>query len=186
MRCKAMHELSLHILDLIENSVRAGASTILVTLDENRRSDVLKVIVEDDGPGLSVPPDMALDPFFTTKNGKRTGLGLSLFRSTAEQAAGRVRLRQSALGGLAVEATMELHHVDRIPIGDIAATMSSVVCTNPELDLSCRFAVGNEQIIVRVPDVARELPIGKRTGLAVARRVSEKIKSSIETLDIGP
>ena len=180
-----MHELSLHILDLIENSVRAGASTILVELMENRDSDVLKIIVEDDGPGLNVSPEAALDPFYTTKNGKRTGLGLSLFCSTVEQAAGRVSLRQSALGGLAVEATMQLDHVDRIPVGDIAATMSSVVCTNPELDLSCRFAVGNEQIIVRVSDVAQELPIGKRTGLAVARRVSERIKSSIETLDIG-
>ena len=179
-----MHELSLHVLDLIENSVRAGASTILVTLAENRGNDVLKIIVEDDGPGLSVPPDVALDPFFTTKNGKRTGLGLGLFRSTVEQAAGRVSLRQSALGGLAVEATMQLDHVDRIPVGDIAATISSVACTNPELDLLCKFAVGEEQIIVRVSDVAKELPIGKRTGLAVARRVSERIKSSIETLDI--
>ena len=179
-----MHELSLHVLDLIENSVRAGASTILVELAENRDSDVLKLIVEDDGPGLSVSPEAALDPFYTTKNSKRTGLGLSLFRSTVEQAAGRVSLRQSALGGLAVEATMQLDHVDRIPVGDIAATISSVACTNPELDLLCKFAVGEEQIIVRVSDVAKELPIGKRTGLAVARRVSERIKTSIETLDI--
>ena len=179
-----MHELSLHVLDLIENSVRAGASTILVELAENRDSDVLKLIVEDDGPGLSVSPEAALDPFYTTKNSKRTGLGLSLFRSTVEQAAGRVSLRQSALGGLAVEATMQLDHVDRIPVGDIAATISSVACTNPELDLLCKFAVGEEQIIVRISDVAKELPIGKRTGLAVARRVSERIKTSIETLDI--
>ncbi|MFC1597637.1 ATP-binding protein [Planctomycetota bacterium] len=179
-----MYELSLHILDLIENSARAGASTILVGLAENRESDVLKIIVEDDGPGLSVSPEAALDPFYTTKNGKRTGLGLSLFRSSVEQAAGQVAFRQSSLGGLAVEATMQLDHVDRIPVGDIAATISSVACTNPELDLLCRLAVGDRQIIVRVSDMAKELPIGKRTGLAVARRVSERIRNSIETLGI--
>ena len=185
MRCKTMYELSLHILDLIENSVRAGASTIFVDLEEHRDRGLLKIIVEDDGPGLRVSPEAALDPFYTTKHGKRTGLGLSLFRSTVEQAAGQVSLRQSVLGGLAVEARMQLDHVDRIPIGDIAATISSVACTNPELELLCRFAVGDGQIIVRVSDIAKELPIGERSGLAVARRVSERIRTSIETLDIG-
>jgi len=179
-----MRELSLHILDLIENSVRAGASTILMTVVENPQRDVLKIIVEDDGPGLNVPSEAALDPFYTTKDGKRTGLGLSLFRSTAEQAGGRVALRQSVFGGLAVEATMQLSHVDRIPVGDIAATVSSVVCTNPELDLCCRFRVGDEECLVRVSDVAKELPIGKRSGLAVARRVSERIKAGLETLHV--
>ena len=179
-----MREISLHILDLIENSARAGASTILMTLIEDYDANTLKIIVEDNGPGLSVPPETAVSPFYTTKNGKRTGLGLSLLCSTAEQAAGRVTLRQSTLGGLAVEATMQLDHVDRIPIGDIAATVSSVVCTNPELDLLCRFAVGNEQCLVRVSDVAKELPIGKRNGLAVARRVAERIRTGIETLNV--
>jgi len=181
-----MHEISLHILDLIENAVHAGASTILVTLIENDDANMLRIIVEDNGPGLSVPPETAVDPFYTTKNNKRTGLGLALFCSTAEQAAGRVTLRQSTLGGLAVEATMQLNHVDRIPIGDIAATVSSVVCTNPELDLLCRFVVGDEQCLVRVSDVARELPIGRRNGLAVARRVSARIRSGIETLHVTP
>ena len=181
-----MHELSLHILDLLENAVRAGASTVLMTLEENHQTDVLRIVVEDDGPGLDVPPERAVDPFYTTKNGKRTGLGLALFCSTAEQAAGRVALRQSTLGGLAVEATMQLNHVDRIPIGDVAATVSSVVCTNPELDLLCRFVVGDEQCLVCVSDVAKELPIGRRNGLAVARRVSARIGSGIETLHVTP
>jgi len=179
-----MRELSLHILDLIENSVRAGASFILMTVIEKPERDVLKIIVEDDGPGLSVLPDTALDPFYTTKDGKRTGLGLSLLRSTAEQAGGQVALRQSAFGGLAVEATMQLSHVDRIPVGDIAATVSSVVCTNPELNLWCRLGTDDRECLVRVSEIAEELPIGKRSGLAVARLVSERIKAGIETLDV--
>jgi len=181
-----MRELSLHILDLIENSARAGASTIMITLVENDAKDLLRIVVEDDGPGLSVAPETALDPFYTTKDGKRTGLGLSLLRSTAEQAGGHVTLRQSVLGGLAIEATMRLRHIDRIPMGDIASTVSSVVCTNPDLDLWCRFAVGDEECLVRVSDIAKELPIGKRSGLAVARQVSERIRAGIETLDVRP
>jgi len=181
-----MHELSLHVLDLIENSARAGASTILMTLAEDIEKNVLSITVEDDGPGLGDTSDAALDPFFTTKKGKRTGLGLSLFRSTAEQAGGHLTLRQSTLGGLAVEATMQLDHVDRIPVGDVAATVSSVVCTNPELDLLCRFVVGDQECSIRISDIAKELPIGRRSGLAVARRVSERIRAGIEDLHVQP
>jgi anti-sigma regulatory factor (Ser/Thr protein kinase) len=179
-----MRELSLHILDLIENSVRAGAAMILITLVEDERKDILKITVEDDGPGLSVSTEAALDPFYTTKNGKRTGLGLSLFRGAAEQAGGRLTLRESALGGLAVEAAMQLNHLDRVPLGDIAATVSSVACTNPEIDLCCKFHVGEQECIVRVSDIAKELPIGKRSGLAVARRVSERIKAGLEAVRV--
>jgi len=185
MKGSAMRELSLHVLDLMENSISAGAGTISLTVAQDRTRDLLKIVVEDDGPGLTVPSETALDPFYTTKNSKRTGLGLSLFRSTVEQAGGQLTVRQSALGGLAVEATMQWSHVDRVPIGDIAASVCSVVCTNPELDVVCRFAAGDEQRLIRVSDVAQELPLGNRNGLAVARRVSARIQNSIETLGIG-
>ena len=179
-----MRELSLHILDLIENSARSGASMILITLVEDERKDILEIVVEDDGPGLSVSPEAALDPFYTTKEGKGTGLGLSLFRSAAEQAGGCLKLRESVLGGLAVEATMQLSHVDRAPLGDIAATVSSVACTDPEVDLCCKLRVGEQECIVRVSDIAKELPIGARSGLAVARRVSERIKAGLEAVRV--
>ena len=80
------------------------------------------MIVEDDGPGLPVPPDEALDPFFTTKQGKKTGLGLSLFlpgRARPPAAACSVG-RSGRLGGVEVRAWMELSHIDRPPLGDVA------------------------------------------------------------------
>ena len=178
-----MRDLSLHILDLIENSIRAEASVISVTIAEDPAADSLAIVVEDNGPGLSVPPEKAADPFYTTKSGKRTGLGLSLLRGAAERAEGGLTLGTSALGGLAVTATMRLGHVDRSPMGDLAATFSSVVCTNPGLDLRCRFRVGEREWVVRSSDVAKELPAGERCGLAVARRVSERIKAGLAAIE---
>ena len=177
-----MRDLSLHVLDLIENSIRAEASVIAVTVVQDCEKDLLKIIVEDNGPGLSVSSDVALDPFFTTKEGKRVGLGLSLFRGAAERAGGTLTLAQSPLGGLAVTATMQLAHVDRSPLGDLAATFSSVVCTNPQLDLRCRFCNGKQEWVVRAPDVAKELPPNERCGLAVARRVSERIRAGLAAI----
>ncbi len=177
-----LRELSLHILDLIENSIRAGASIISVTLIESAADDVLRISVEDNGPGFSIPPNKAIDPFFTTKDGKRTGLGLSLFRAATEEAGGSLAIEKSGLGGAAVMATMQLSHVDRKPIGDLAATLSSVVCTNPDLDLWCRFVSGENEWTLRVSDVARDFCVTDRGGLVVARRVSEKIKTGLASI----
>ena len=180
-----MYDLSLHILDLIENSIRAKATAIAVSVEADPDADELTILVEDNGAGLSVPASQASDPFYTTKQGKRTGLGLSLLRGAAERAGGKLSLGPSALGGLAVTATMGLSHIDRSPMGDLAATVSSVVCTNPEIDLMCRLQVGDRQYEVCARDVVQEVPAGAQQGLALARRVSEKIKTGLAALSLS-
>ena len=128
-----MRDLSLHVLDLIENSLRAGAQRVDLAIAQSAARDELTIEIEDDGPGLPVTAAQATDPFFTTKSGKRVGLGLSLFQAAAERAGGRMSLDRSALGGLAVRATMQLGHVDRNPLGDLGATMMTALCARPEV-----------------------------------------------------
>jgi len=180
-----MHELSLHILDLIENSIRAGASVVSVMITENPSKDELRISVEDNGCGITTCLDDVTSPFYTTKQGKRTGLGISLLQAAAEQTGGTLMIRSSELGGAAVEATMRLNHVDRAPLGDLATTLSSVVCTNPELELNCRFCVGDRECIVRVSDVVKEISVGQCRGLAVARRVHEKVNAALTSLEVA-
>ncbi|UCF99826.1 MAG: ATP-binding protein [Spirochaetaceae bacterium] len=151
-----MRELALHILDLIENAVTAGASRVAVEIALERQWDLMRIVVEDNGPGLTVPVEKAMDPFYTTKKGKKTGLGLSLFRFRIEQAGGELALQRSALGGLAVRASLRLTHVDRNPIGNLASTFASVLAANPELELSlCIKVDGRERVITSI-DVVRE------------------------------
>jgi anti-sigma regulatory factor (Ser/Thr protein kinase) len=187
-----LRELALHILDLIENSVTAGSSVVAVEIVVEPEWDQMRIAVEDNGPGLNVSAEQAMDPFYTTKKGKKTGLGLSLFRFRIEQAGGELTLERSPLGGLAVRATLRLAHVDRNPLGDLASTLSSILATSTQLELRLRIRVeGRERIIVS-SEVARELVLqGKRgsTGiainrLAVARKVSQQIKEGLEALEI--
>lgn len=178
-----MRDLSLHILDLIENSIRAGASVVAVAVEEIQKDDVLRITIEDNGPGLEVPAEVALDPFYTTKKGKKTGLGLSLLRGAAERAGGRLTLGRSPLGGLAVEATMQLSHVDRSPMGDLAATISSVVCTNPDLDLRFRFCLDGDRCEVNVTDLTKGRKPEEGCGLSLARQVHESIRRGLESLE---
>lgn len=176
-----MHDLSLHILDLMENSIRAEATRVTVTVAAYPEQDLLRVVVEDNGHGLRVPAAVAADPFYTTKTGKRTGLGLSLFREAVEQAGGGLTIGRSSLGGVAVVAEMGLTHIDRPPLGDLAATLSSVVCTNPDLEVCCRLCVDDREEVVRVSDLAKG---GSRAcrGLAVAREVSERVRQGLAAL----
>jgi hypothetical protein len=138
-----MHDLSLHILDLIENSLRAKATTVSIHVDIDQALDRLLVRVEDNGEGIRVPPEEVLNPFYTTSRTKRVGLGLSFFKVAAEMAGGHLTLGKSReLGGVAVTATMELTHVDRPPLGDLAATISTMIFINPHVDFRLTIRSG--------------------------------------------
>lgn len=171
----ALRDLSLHILDLMENSIRAGATIVAVTIRQDPAANRFDISVEDNGPGLPTGPDEALDPFFTTKAEKRTGLGLSLFKATAERAGGKLQVERSPLGGVAVRATMQLDHVDRIPLGDLAATLSSPLYTSPELDVWCRIETpqGNEEIRASALRAAAAPEL--QDPIAVARRMADVV-----------
>jgi len=149
-----MHDLSLYLLEMIENSVRAGATEVNITLRADRASDELRMVVADNGPGLDAPPEKVLDPFYTTKPGKKTGLGLSLLRADAQAAGGDLMVGRCAeLGGTKVEVFMKLSHVDRPPIGDMAATLLVAAVTNPQT----KFTVTLEGDLFDLP-VSRASP----------------------------
>jgi hypothetical protein len=180
-----LRELSLHVLDLVENSLRAGAGVVEVGVEEQPDRDLLAITVEDDGPGLAVEPAQALDPFYTTKEGKRTGLGLSLFRQQVEMAGGGVELGRSTLGGLAVRARLGLGHVDRYPLGDLAGTLAGVAAANPGVEIRARLANGGREVTVSTVDGATGA--GARPGSggaarAAARRLRQGITEGMAAL----
>ena len=175
-----MNDLSLHLLDLMENSLRAGASVIAVSLVEDIQRDILKITLEDNGQGLDIPPAAATDPFFTTKEGKATGLGLSLMQASAERAGGTLALERSASGGLRVVATMHISHVDRCPLGDMGATFASVAITHPELDLQVSFVSDGRMAMAQLIK-----PAGIKStqqGIEQARKFAEQVGVGVKIL----
>jgi hypothetical protein len=154
-----MHDLSLYLLDVIENSVRAGASVIATTIVADRTAGTLAIDVQDDGPGLPVQAEDAMDPFYTTKQHKKTGLGLSLFRQAAEDAGGGLTVgRSEELGGVAVHAWLALDNVDRPPLGDVATSILTMVATNPDIDFRVDLVDGDERVEVRGSELPQRLP----------------------------
>lgn len=181
-----MRELALHILDLIENSLRAGASRIEVTVDVQRENDRLRMMIEDNGSGLKVSPEAALNPFYTTKSGKRTGLGLSLLAGAAEATGGGLTIGKSEIGPVGVRVTAEfgLGHVDRVPLGDLGSTLAGIICTNPQVDFRIRVRCAGRALDLRVADLVRQLEATGPGELAVAQSVMDRVNAVVDKADV--
>jgi anti-sigma regulatory factor (Ser/Thr protein kinase) len=129
-----VEDISLHVLDIAENSIRAAATRIEITLTRDVKNDILSVVLVDNGRGMD-PETLAKvrDPFFTTK-GKKTGLGIPLLAQVAEQAGGSVRIDSAPGKGTRVSVSFTLSHVDRPAVGSMADTLLTLIAGHPDLD----------------------------------------------------
>ena len=129
-----MEDLSLHILDIAENALRAGAKNVFIRLTQSKKDDQLVLEVSDDGEGMNEEnARRSLDPFFTTKRGRRVGLGLPLLAQAAEEAGGTLEVQSAPGKGTKVIATFALSHIDRKPLGNIEQTLHCLKATHPEV-----------------------------------------------------
>ena len=129
-----MENLSLHILDIAENSIRAGAKKIEVQITEDTEKDLLKVCICDDGKGMDKQEiDNVRDPFYTTKGGKKFGLGLSLLSQASQQTEGIMTIQSEMGHGTKVIATFKPSHPDMKPMGEIFETLAVLITGHPEI-----------------------------------------------------
>ena len=139
-----MKELSLHMLDIAQNSISAGASRIALTVEEE--GGRIRLVVTDDGRGMS--PEFlaaAADPFTTTRTTRKVGMGLALYLLAAEQTGGRLSIDSAQGQGTTVTATFDRNHLDCPPLGDLAGTVALLIQGSPELELHyCHTAPGGE------------------------------------------
>lgn len=130
-----MREISLHIMDIAQNSVRADADLITIRLLADAPSDQLIVEIIDNGTGMSEEmAAQAVNPFVTSRTTRRVGLGLSLLQAGSEGTGGSFALESHLGKGTRVSAAYVLSHLDRPPIGDFSGTVESLMVCNPELD----------------------------------------------------
>ncbi|MDD4223847.1 MAG: ATP-binding protein [Candidatus Cloacimonetes bacterium] len=132
-----MQDLSLHLLDIIENSVRARAKNIKIRVIKDCGANLLRIIVEDDGTGMdSETLALAQDPFYTSKaeRVKKVGLGIPLFKQNAELSNGCFNLSSQPGLGTVLTVDFELNHIDRMPLGNLKATLLGAIIGHPEVD----------------------------------------------------
>lgn len=130
-----MTEISLNILDVAENSTRAGASLVTITVSADTAADRLTVIIDDDGCGMTEEQvAYVTDPFFTTRTTRKVGLGVPFFKYAAESTGGSFTIQSQPGVGTTVTAVFVLSHIDRMPLGDISSTIHTLVVYHPDTD----------------------------------------------------
>ena len=132
-----MKELSLNILDIVQNSVKAEATLIEIIIDENFAKNAADVTRDKTMKALSefLRPEFlsrVRDPFTTTRTTRRVGMGIPLFELAAQQAGGSLEITSDEGVGTCVTARFQYNHIDRAPVGDMAGTMVTLVSVNPE------------------------------------------------------
>lgn len=146
-----MKELSLNILDIVENSTKAKAENVEITITET--SDSLTIKIKDDGTGMSEQTLLSVsDPFYTTRTTRKVGMGIPLFRFAAEQTGGNLSITSTHVDldasnhGTTVEALFYKTHIDFTPLGDVVSTITTLIQGHPDVDFLFNHTYGDRSV----------------------------------------
>ena len=143
-----MYELSLNIMDIVQNSIRANARLVSVAIDVDESRDLLSIVIEDDGDGMGEDVAKAVtDPFFTTRTTRKVGLGLPYYEMAAKMCGGEFDLSSEPGSGTRVSASFRISHIDRAPLGNTGQTFALLAGANPGVEFSCSFARGESSFV---------------------------------------
>jgi hypothetical protein len=171
----------------VENSTRGGASTVFIDITEDIENNCLKIQIRDNGRGIKKELlEKITDPFVTTRQERRIGLGISLLQSAALRCNGQFGIDSSEEEGTSVFADFQYDHIDRAPLGDMAMTLIMLLSGNPDVNFEYRHTIGKEVfyfstreirdelegIELNHPDVLNHLKNGIRQGLEEIKKMN--------------
>jgi anti-sigma regulatory factor (Ser/Thr protein kinase) len=169
-------ELSLHILDVLENAIEAGATRVELWIEEDLEADRLTIEIVDNGRGIDEEAlARVLDPFFTTRRTRHVGLGLPLFAAAAERCNGALHVESQAGQGTRVVAVFQHGHIDRAPLGDVEGTLLAFCMTEQPVDLHYAHRVGGRIFEFDTAELRAELGGAPFTHPAVRRWLAKFI-----------
>lgn len=144
-----MTELSLNVLDVANNSVRAGASLIVIKITINTKEDTLRILIKDNGKGMTKEQLTKVeDPFYTTRTTRKVGLGVPFFKLSALAADGSFHIDSIPNEGTTIQATYRLSHIDRMPLGDMTSTIHTLITVNPDIDFMYCYRYNENEFIL--------------------------------------
>lgn len=178
-----MRDISLHVLDIANNSLEADASLIEILVEEDIAGNMLRVKIKDNGRGMDEETvRKAVDPFYTSRKTRRVGLGLPLLKASCERCGGRFAIKSRPGEGTEIDASFQYDNIDRPPLGDMPETIFSLVILNPSIDFIYRHS-RNRQVFSmdtrELKEVLQGLPLNTPE---VAGWLSGHLKEGISSL----
>ncbi|MDL2224762.1 ATP-binding protein [Eubacteriales bacterium OttesenSCG-928-M02] len=153
-----MKDISLHVMDIVQNSIAAGAKNIGILLAIDEMGNRMTLRITDDGKGMDAElVQRVISPFTTSRTTRKVGLGIPLFMESAQRTGGDFHIRSEVGVGTEVTATYVLNHIDRPPLGDMAGTVYMLIVTNVNLDFSYTVENGDRAYTLDTKEVKQVL-----------------------------
>jgi hypothetical protein len=182
-----MKEIALHVLDIVENSLEAGATTIEIVVEEDMARNRLLLTVRDDGRGMEARKLAALgDPFVTSRTTRVAGLGLPLLKAAAEACNGRLGVHSAPGEGTTLTAEFQRDHIDRMPLGDLAGTVLSLVVGSPEIRWRFQYRADGRAFSFDTDPFHRALGDVPLCEPAVLKCIRETLEEGIRDVQAAP
>ena len=178
-----MQELSMNILDIAQNSVKADASLIEITLTQDSAQNSLHLQIRDNGKGMDADLlSRVTDPFCTSRTTRKVGLGLPFLKMAAELTGGEMHLTSTPGVGTVVDATFTLGHIDLAPLGDIGGTMAALVQCSPDQDFVYTYRKDGQEFSFDTREARQMLEGVPLSEPAVALFVRDLITENMQAL----
>jgi anti-sigma regulatory factor (Ser/Thr protein kinase) len=181
-----MKDLSLHILDIVQNSIRAKAKLIGIEISEIPEQNQLVIAITDDGTGMG-PEQLksAIDPFYTSRTTRNVGLGLSMFKQNAELTGGTFNLESELGKGTKVTVTFGLNHLDRPVMGDLVGTLLLLICSSGETDYAFKHRTPSGEFAFDTHELKQTLGNVPISHPEVRSFLKEMFRENLEQIQIS-
>jgi len=176
-------ELSYHILDIANNSVRGKAKELEVKIIEDDQSNLFSIEINDNGIGI--PPDILSsikDPFTTSRTMRKVGLGIPFLNDTCISCDGELSIKSIVGSGTWVKATMNYNHIDRPPLGNITSTMTTLITSEEQINIIYKHIINNNMFEVstnQLKSILGDVPLSQ---VEVVLWLKGYIKENVEGL----
>jgi anti-sigma regulatory factor (Ser/Thr protein kinase) len=181
-----VRELTLHLLDIAENSISAGAKNIKVQIEENSEKDLLKLSVSDDGRGMSEETvKKVIDPFVTSRTTRKVGLGIPLLKEAAEACNGFFELTSTLGKGTDLCVQFQRSHIDRMPLGDVSTTFQNLFFSNPLVHWMFEYRIDENEFVFDDQEIKDALQGVSITEPEVIRVIRNMFEKGVNSLKVG-
>ncbi|HEY5586143.1 MAG TPA: ATP-binding protein [Ruminiclostridium sp.] len=178
-----MRDLSLHILDIVQNSIKANASVITIHMGEKAENKQLVLEIADNGIGMDNDfLTRVEDPFTTSRTTRKIGLGIPLLKESALKCEGKFSIYSEQKIGTKVFAAFLINHIDRLPIGSIGDTMITIISANPNIQFILLLDSIKGEFKLDTEEINKTLKGVNITEFAVLQWLKEYIDEGIQNI----
>ncbi|MBO4326401.1 MAG: sensor histidine kinase [Clostridia bacterium] len=176
-----MRDISLHIHDLAENSISAGATLLKISLEA--AGGILTLRIDDDGKGMS--PEMLSrveDPFTTSRTERKVGMGIPFFKLACEQTGGDFKIESELGRGTSLRGSFVIDNIDRLPLGDMGETVGMLIYECPEMHYIVTFRANGSEFVLDTDEVKEQLDGAPINDFEIVQWIKEYINEGVSNI----